>query len=235
MPTSRGWPTDSPEGFGSSETAPDPGEMESTTQPAVLDGQLSFAPAPDGPQIKGNVDDRVKGNVDDRERSLSVKDSGTGVSHFRPTGTELPGTTFKAIQKNINELQFRQLEIQARKLEVHWAEIELKRRQLEMENELKRLSIEYANDKEKLANIRLSDAEKVRQNMAHRGQTAAIWLAYPILLGSFIFGVITVALTIAGVVGPALGGTLGVLFVGGPLLAATAKVIQSFTNSKVPD
>jgi len=228
MPASSGWwPADSPEGFGSSETVPDPGGMGSSVQPGVLDGQLSSAPAPDGPQIKGNVDDR--------ERSLSVKDSDTGVSPFRPTGTELPGTTFKAIQQNINELQFRQLEIQARKLEVHWAEIELKRRQLEMENELRRLSIEYANDNDKLANIRLSDAEKVRQNMVHRGQTAAIWLAYPILLGSFIFGVITVALTIVGVVGPALGGTLGVLFVGGPLLAATAKIIQSFTNSKVPD
>lgn len=115
------------------------------------------------------------------------------------------------------------------------ADIELRRRQLELETELRRLAITRAVENERANDRRLADADKDRHNLDHRGQTAAIWLAFPILLGSFTLGVVIVALTIAGVVGPALGAPLGALFVGAPLLAATAKVIHSFTGGKQSD
>jgi hypothetical protein len=50
------------------------------------------------------------------------------------------------------------------------------------------------------------------------------------VFGSFTLGVVIVILTAAGVISPALGGPLGGLFVGAPLLASTAKIIQSFTG-----
>jgi hypothetical protein len=133
-------------------------------------------------------------------------------------------------------MQRRQAEAQEHELELRRvaqeADIELRRRQLELETELRRLAIERAVENERATNARLAEADKARWNITHRGQTAAIWLAYPILLGSFVLGVVIVILTVTGVVGPALGGALGGFFVGAPLLAATAKIIQSFTGGK---
>ena len=131
---------------------------------------------------------------------------------------------------------------QQHRLVAQQAEIELKRKELDLEYgfkqqqlnlevELRRLAIERADENEKAARIHLDEVDKARLGMAHRGQTAAIFLAYPILLGSFLFGVVLIILTILGVIGAEVGGVLGGLFVGGPLLASTAKVIQSFVNS----
>ena len=156
------------------------------------------------------------------------------------------------MQQNINALQHQQLDLQQGELEyrlraqkseidLKQSEIDLKRyelaqehafkqRQLDLEAEVRRLAIERADQNEQLTHLRLVDADRARLEMARRGQTAAIWLAYPILLGSFAFGVALVLLTVVGAIGPVLGGTLGGLFVGGPLLASTAKVIHSFTG-----
>jgi hypothetical protein len=154
------------------------------------------------------------------------------------------------MQQSIDALQHRQLDLQEREQErqlaVQQADIELrrdqlaqeydfKREQLVVESELRRLAIERADDNEKATQNRLVDSDKARLEMARRGQTAAILLAFPILLGSFLFGVALVLLTVVGVVGATLGGTLGGLFVGGPLLASTAKVIQSFTGGTPSD
>jgi hypothetical protein len=225
MPARRRQSPGSPEITGGSEAPSGSSRTGGGEQSGVLGAQSSSAAASGAQQ---------HGAIDGSEHVPSVEKAGTEVSQILPPGSALP-ETFKEIKQNLNALQHRQLDIQARELEVRWAEIELKQRDSEIAKELTRLAIEYANDNEKARHSRLADAEKARQNMAHRGQTAAIWLAYPILLGSFIFGLILVILTIVGIVGPALGGTLGALFVGGPLLAATAKIIQSFTSGKASD
>jgi hypothetical protein len=149
------------------------------------------------------------------------------------------------MQQDIAGLQHRQLAIQEQELELRrtaqeqelelrrraqQVDLELRRRQLELETELRRLALEHAVANERATNDRLAEADGATLKITHRGQTAAIWLAYPILLGSFTLGVVLVILTVTGVIGPALGGTLGGLFVGAPLLASTAKIIQSFTS-----